>query len=67
MTLTQIALTDFSSLEAIMLLLSVACSSFAVLGHGPRVPYDKPPTPPGVTARDVQYTFNGKDYTGYVA
>ena len=35
--------------------------------HGPRVGWQKPPTPPNVTAYDLVYKIDGASYTGYVA
>ena len=42
-------------------------ASVSVSAHGARSSWQKPPTPAGVTAHDVEYELDGRPYTGYVA
>ena len=52
--------------KAVVLVLGCACSA-SVNAHGARSSWQKPPTPAGVTAHDVEYELDGQSYTGYVA
>ena len=52
--------------RAFALVLGCACT-VSVNAHGARSSWQKPPTPAGVTAHDVEYELDGQSYTGYVA